>query len=93
MPLSSIVYQLVRWLLGLIAVLVRKDLSKDAELLMLRHENAVLHRQAARVPSTPGRPGLGWRPYPGYYRTAAGRRFPGPPTTILAWHRRLAARK
>jgi hypothetical protein len=39
----------LRWLLGLIAVLVRKDLSKDAELLVLRHENAVLRRQIARV--------------------------------------------
>ena len=32
MPLW-ILYQLVRWLLGLTAVLVRRDLSKDAELL------------------------------------------------------------
>ena len=53
MPLLSILYQLVRWLLGLIAVLVRRDLSKDAELLVLRHENAVLRRQVARVNYTP----------------------------------------
>ncbi|MGH3941447.1 MAG: hypothetical protein ACRDTG_23010 [Pseudonocardiaceae bacterium] len=44
MPLLSILYQLVCWLLGLITVLVRRDLSKDAELLILRHENAVLRR-------------------------------------------------
>jgi hypothetical protein len=49
MSLLSIVYQLVRWLLGVIAVLARKDLSKDAKLLVLRHENAVLRRQIARV--------------------------------------------
>jgi hypothetical protein len=41
MPLLSIVYQLLRCLLSLIAVLVRRDLSKDAELLVLRHENTV----------------------------------------------------
>src|SRR5512140_2977539 len=32
-------------LFGLLAVLVRSDLSKDAELLVLRHENQVLRRQ------------------------------------------------
>ncbi|MCA1707994.1 MAG: integrase core domain-containing protein, partial [Actinobacteria bacterium] len=47
--LLSIFYQLVRWLLGLTAVLVRRDLSKDAELLVLRHENTVLRRQISRV--------------------------------------------
>ena len=49
MMLLSIFYHLVRWLLGLTAVLVRKDLSKDAELLVLRHENTVLRRQISRV--------------------------------------------
>jgi putative transposase len=39
----SIVYRLVRCLLGLLAVLVRSDLSKDAELLVVRHE-ALLFR-------------------------------------------------
>jgi putative transposase len=47
----SLVYRLVRRLLGLLAVLVRSDLSKDAELLVLRHENQVLRRQLrGRVP-------------------------------------------
>jgi hypothetical protein len=43
--LLSVVYRLVRCLFGLLAVLVRSDLSKDAELLVLRHENQVLRRQ------------------------------------------------
>jgi putative transposase len=43
--LLSLVYRLVRCLCGLLAVLVRSDLSKDVELLVLRHENEVLRRQ------------------------------------------------
>jgi predicted component of type VI protein secretion system len=43
--LLSLAYRLVRCLFGLLAVLVRSDLSKDAELLVLRHENQVLRRQ------------------------------------------------
>jgi putative transposase len=53
MLLLSILYQLVRGLLGLTVVLARRDLSKDAELLVLRHENTVLRRQVARVHYTP----------------------------------------
>jgi putative transposase len=53
MLLLSMSYRLVCSLLGLIAVLVRRDLSKDAELLVLRHENAVLRRQIARVRDAP----------------------------------------
>ena len=41
----SLVYRLLRCLFGLLAVLVRSDLSKDAELLVVRHENQVLRRQ------------------------------------------------
>jgi len=45
--LLSLLYRLVRCLLGLLAVLVRSDLSKDVELLVLRHENQVLRRQVS----------------------------------------------
>jgi hypothetical protein len=43
--LLSLAYRLVRCLLGLLAVLVQPGLPKDVELLVLRHENQVLHRQ------------------------------------------------
>src|ERR1039457_2257765 len=45
----SVVYLLVRCLLGCLAVLTRRQAAKDAELLVLRHENAVLRRQVSRV--------------------------------------------
>ncbi len=45
----SVVYLVVRCLLGCLMVLTRHQVSKDAELLVLRHENAVLRRHACRV--------------------------------------------
>ena len=92
--LLSIVYRLVRCLVGLLAVLVRSDLSKDAELLVLRHENQVLRRQLS------GR--LRWDHADRLWLAALSRLvsrrrwpevFPVTPATILRWHRDLVARK
>ena len=47
--LLKIVYLLVCRLPGLAVLVLRKDLAKDAELLVLRHENAVLRRHAGRI--------------------------------------------
>ncbi len=41
----SLLYRMTRCLLSVPAVLLRRDTSKEAELLVLRHENAVLRRQ------------------------------------------------
>jgi len=45
----SVVYLVARCLLGCLMVLARREVSRDAELLVLRHENAVLRRQTGRV--------------------------------------------
>jgi transposase len=89
----SVVYLLVRRLLGCLVVLARREVSKDAELLVLRHENAVLRRQTGRVRYQPA--DRMWlaalsRLIP---RRRWGEVFMVTPATLLAWHRRLAARK
>ena len=73
--------------------MVRGDRAKDAELLVLRHQNAMLRRNAGRVQYEPAN--RAWFaaltrfiPAP-----ALGRGLPVTPATLLAWHRRLAARK
>jgi len=50
----SVLYLLVRCLHGSLMVLARRQASKDAELLVLQHQNTVLRRQISRVRSRPG---------------------------------------
>ena len=93
MLLLSILYRFVRCLLGLTTVLMQRDLSKDAELLVLRHENTVLRRQVTRVRYTPA--DRAW--LAALSRLLPRRRwaavFPVTSTTILAWHRQMVSRK
>ncbi|MEV4400240.1 integrase core domain-containing protein [Nonomuraea sp. NPDC049607] len=92
--LLTLVYRLVGCLFGLLAVLVRSDLSKDAELLVLRHENQVLRRQLGSRPRWDHTDRL-W--LAALSRLVPRRRwaevFPLTPATILRWHRNLVARK
>jgi putative transposase len=41
----SLLYRAARTMLSIPAVLLRRDTAKEAELLVLRHENSVLRRQ------------------------------------------------
>jgi transposase len=89
----SVVYLLVRCLLGCVTVLSRGQASKDAELLVLRHENAVLRRQVGRVRYEPG-DRLWLAPLSRLIpRRRWGEVFPVTPATLLAWHRQIVARK
>ena len=91
--LFKIVYLVVRRLLGLAVLVLRKDLAKDAELLVLRHENAVLRRHVGRIRYEPA--DRVW--FAALARLIPRRRwteiFPITPATLLAWHRKLAGRK
>jgi hypothetical protein len=90
----SLLYQLTRRLLSVPAVLLHRDTAKDAELLVLRHENGVLPRQITGQ--------VRYEPADRFWFAALSsllprRRwheiFPVQPATILAWHRRFIARK
>ena len=50
----SVVYLVVRCLLGCLMMLTQRQVSKDAELLVLRHANAVPRRQISQVRYQPG---------------------------------------
>jgi putative transposase len=91
--LLKIVYLLVRQLLGLGVLVFRKDLAKGAELLVLRHENAVLRRHAGRIRYGPADRIWFAALAPLLPRRRWTEIFPVTPATLLAWHRKLAARK
>jgi transposase len=90
--LLTIVYLLVRRVLGLAVLVFRRDLAKDAELLVLRHENAVLRRHTGRIRYEPA--DRVWFALLAQLipRGRWAGVFPVTPTTLLAWHRKLATR-
>jgi len=91
--LLKIVYLLTCRVLGVAIVVFRGDGAKDAELLVLRHENAVLRRHVGRVRYEPADrvwfAALAWL----VPRRRRSEIFPVTPATLLAWHRKLAAMK
>ena len=78
---------------GLVVLVFRGDQAKDAELLVLRHENAVLRRNVGRVRYEPG--DRVW--LAALARLLPRRRwteiFPVTPATLLAWYRKLVRGK
>jgi hypothetical protein len=89
---ARLLYQVLAQGLSWLALLARSSASKDAEILALRHEVAVLRR-------TNPRPQLNWADRA--VLAASSRLLPKSlracrivaPATLLRWHRRLVARR
>jgi putative transposase len=88
---TRLLYLIFIRLLSWIALFARSSASKDAELLVLRHEVAVLRRQNPK-------PTLNWTGRA--FFAAFGRMLPPAvrrhrlvtPGTLLRWHRRLISK-
>ena len=87
----TLAYMIARFVLAVATVLMRRDVSKDVELLVLRHENAVLRRQVKRVRYEPA--DRMWLAALSrlIHRRCWAQVFGVSPDTLLRWHRRLVA--
>jgi putative transposase len=85
-------YVLLRWLLELLTLRPRSDAFKDVEIIVLRHELAILRRSTRRLRTTA---------VDRMFLAAASRLLPRArwrafvvtPATLLRWHRRLVAKR
>jgi putative transposase len=88
----SFLYLVTRSLFGLVWLLARPRCSAELEILVLRHELAILRRQAARPTLTRADRAL-LAALSRSFPRASSVSFPVKPETLLRWHRQLVARR
>ena len=88
----SLCYSMLRWLLQLVALSVRSREWKELEIVVLRHELAILRRRTRRPAIT----ALDRLALAAASRLLPRARWPSfivTPATLLRWHRRLVAKR
>ena len=88
----SLYYLVIRWLLQLVALRVRSHEWQELEIVVLRHELAILRRRTQRPPIT----ALDRLVLASASRLLPRARWPSflvTPATLLRWHRRLVAKR
>src|SRR5712692_8536063 len=88
----SLCYVVLRWVLQLAVLRVRSNDFKELEIVVLRHELAVLRRRT-RCPAMTWTDRLFLATASRLLPRARWRSFCITPATLLAWHRRLVAKR
>ena len=88
----SLVYLVFCRLLGLLVLFARGDVSKELEIVVLRHELSILRRQAPR-PVFTMRDRLLLAAFSRVLPRRSWQLFLVRPETLLRWHRRLVAKR
>ena len=86
--LVSLCYVLLRWLLEFVVLRVRSKELKELEIVVLRHELAILRRKTRR-PAITAVDRLFLSAASRLLPRARWRSFIVTPTTLLRWHRRV----
>jgi putative transposase len=90
--LVSLCYVLLRWLLEFVVLRVRSEEFKELEIVVLRHELAILRRKTRR-PAISAMDRLFLSAASRLLPRAHWRSFIVTPATLLRWHRRLVAKR
>ena len=88
----SLCYVALRWILQLAVLRIRSNELKDLEIVVLRHELAILRRQTRR-PVTTWTDRLCLAAASRLLSRAHWQAFIVTPATLLRWHRRLVAKR